>query len=48
MARRCCASPHNWGGPHLSAPGGRRSRRDQERLLYTEIEREVERWWEED
>ncbi|HUT24331.1 MAG TPA: carbon-nitrogen hydrolase family protein [Sumerlaeia bacterium] len=39
-------SPHNWGGPMLSAPGGRRNRREQNRLLYREIEREVERWWE--
>ena len=39
-------SPHNWGGPFLSAPGGRRNRRDQTRLLYDEIRQEVERWWE--
>jgi predicted amidohydrolase len=31
-------SPHNWGGPMLSAPGGRRNRRDQRRLLYREAE----------
>ena len=36
-------SPHNWGGPMLSAPGGRRSRRDQTQLLYEEIQCEVER-----
>jgi len=40
-------SPHNWGGPVLSAPGGRRNRREQRRLLYEEIQNEVERWWEE-
>jgi predicted amidohydrolase len=34
-------SPHNWGGPMLSAPGGRRNRRDQLRLLYRDIEEEV-------
>jgi len=38
------ASPHYWGGPMLSAPGGRRCRRDQTQLLYEEIQREVERW----
>lgn len=36
-------SPHNWGGPMLSAPGGRRNRRDQLRLLYQDLEEEVER-----
>jgi len=40
-------SPHNWGGPMLSAPGGRRNRREQRRLLYADILREVERWWDE-
>ncbi len=40
-------SPHNWGGPMMSAPGGRRNRRDQTHLLWREIEREAERWWEE-
>jgi predicted amidohydrolase len=40
-------SPHNWGGPMLSAPGGRRNRREQSRLLYEHIQREIERWWEE-
>lgn len=38
-------SPHNWGGPCLSAPGGRRNRREQVGLLYDEIKKEVERWW---
>ena len=37
-------SPHNGGGPMLSAPGGRRSRRDQTQLFYEEIQCEVERW----
>jgi predicted amidohydrolase len=36
-------SPHNWGGPLRSAPGGRRNRRDQRSLLYREIEEAV-RW----
>jgi predicted amidohydrolase len=40
-------SPHWWGGPMLAAPGGRRNRRDQKRLLYEDIRREVERWWDE-
>jgi predicted amidohydrolase len=30
-------SPHNWGGPMMSAPGGRRNRRDQLGLLNLEI-----------
>jgi len=42
-----CPSPHNWGGPMLSAPGGRRNRRDQKKLLFNEIEQEVLRWWDE-
>lgn len=41
-------SPHNWGGPMLSAPGGRRNRRDLLHPLWREIERESERWWEVD
>ena len=40
-------SPHNWGGPMMSAPGGRRNRRDQHKLLTGEIQKELERWWEE-
>lgn len=39
-------SPHNWGGPMRSAPGGRRNRREQKRLLLDEIKREINRWWE--
>ena len=34
-------SPHNWGGPLRSAPGGRRNRRDQRVLLYREIDEAV-------
>jgi predicted amidohydrolase len=34
-------SPHNWGGPLLSAPGGRKNRRDQRHPLYREIEEEA-------
>ena len=40
-------SPHNWGGPLLSAPGGRRNRREQSRPLWAEIQRQAERWWDE-
>lgn len=36
-------SAHNWGGPMLSAPGGRRNRREQKRLLYEEIQAEINR-----
>ncbi|MCZ8514761.1 carbon-nitrogen hydrolase family protein [Paenibacillus filicis] len=35
-------SPHNWGGPMRSAPGGRRNRREQKELLFNEIQREIE------
>ena len=38
-------SPHNWGGPMLSAPGGRRNRREQICLLHDDIRDEIERWW---
>ena len=40
-------SPHNWGGPMLSAPGGRRNRREQIRLLHRDIADEIDRWWDE-
>jgi predicted amidohydrolase len=30
-------SAHNWGGPMMSAPGGRRNRREQKRMLYEDI-----------
>ncbi len=36
-------SAHNWGGPMMSAPGGRRNRREQKRLLYDEIQAEINR-----
>jgi len=39
-------APANWGGPMRAAPGGRRNRREQKRLLYEELEREQLRWWE--
>ncbi len=39
-------APANWGGPMRSAPGGRRNRREQKRLLYEELMREQCRWWE--
>lgn len=38
-------SPHNWGGPMRSAPGGRRNRREQKHLLWDQIKAESERWW---
>jgi len=40
-------SPDPWGGPLECAPGGRRNRRDQKRLLIDEIKAELTRWWEE-
>lgn len=30
-------SAHNWGGPMKSAPGGRRNRREEKKLLYEQI-----------
>lgn len=38
-------SPHNWGGPLLSAPGGRRNRREQKQFLWDQIKAESECWW---
>jgi len=38
------ASPHYWGGPMLSAPGGRRVRATGNFYLEDEIQREVRRW----
>jgi predicted amidohydrolase len=40
-------SPHYWGGPMLSAPGGRRVRATGPTHLEDEIARESRRWWEE-
>jgi predicted amidohydrolase len=37
-------SPHFWGGPMLSAPGGRRVRSTSPNYLEDEIAREVRRW----
>jgi len=37
-------SPHNWGGPMKSAPGGRRNRREQKELLLDRIKEEIDRW----
>jgi predicted amidohydrolase len=37
-------SPHNWGGPLKSAPGGRRNRREQKELLLDRIKAEINRW----
>ncbi len=41
------SSPHYWGGPMLSAPGGRRVRATAPYYLEDEISREARRWWEE-
>ncbi|MBM4149441.1 MAG: carbon-nitrogen hydrolase family protein [Lentisphaerae bacterium] len=38
-------SPHNWGGPMASAPGGRRIRQTAMRSLKDEVAREFKRWW---
>ena len=38
------ASPHYWGGPMLSAPGGRRVRATGHFYLEDEIQQEVRRW----
>jgi predicted amidohydrolase len=40
-------SPHYWGGPMLSAPGGRRVRATSPNYLEDEIAREARRWWDE-
>ncbi|MBB6732745.1 carbon-nitrogen hydrolase family protein [Cohnella zeiphila] len=34
-------SPHNWGGPMRSAPGGRRNRREQKKGLFDQIQSEL-------
>ena len=36
-------SAHNWGGPMLSSPGGRRCRGDQRKLIQSQIEEELNR-----
>jgi predicted amidohydrolase len=38
-------SPHTWGGPMRSAPGGRRVRMTTPGYLEDELAREVRRWW---
>ena len=40
-------SPHWWGGPMRSAPGGRRLRQTLIEPIEEEIAREARRWWEE-
>ena len=40
-------SPHYWGGPMMSSPGGRRVRHTMIDYVEDEIAREVKRWWEE-
>ena len=44
MSRRW--SPHYWGGPMLSAPGGRRVRQTAIESIEEKIAREAARWWE--
>ena len=39
-------SPHWWGGPMRSAPGGRRLRQTLMEPIEPEIAREAQRWWE--
>jgi predicted amidohydrolase len=43
LSRR--SSPHWWGGPMRSAPGGRRLRQSLIRPLEQDIAREASRWW---
>ena len=38
------ASPHYWGGPMLSAPGGRRVRATGNFYAEDEIQQEIRRW----
>jgi predicted amidohydrolase len=40
-------SPHWWGGPMLSAPGGRRCRQTLIVPIEDEIAKEAKRWWKE-
>jgi predicted amidohydrolase len=40
-------SPHYWGGPLRSAPGGRRVRQTLIQPIEAEISRQAQRWWEE-
>jgi len=40
-------SPHWWGGPMRSAPGGRRCRQTLLEPLEAHLAREARRWWEE-
>ncbi len=40
-------SPHWWGGPMRSAPGGRRCRQTLIEPIEKEIAKEAKRWWEE-
>lgn len=40
-------SPHWWGGPMLSAPGGRRCRQTLIVSIEDEIAKEAKRWWKE-
>lgn len=42
----CSPSPAYNGGTMMSAPGGKRNRREQLYYLHNEIEKEIDRWWE--
>jgi len=42
----CSPSPAYNGGTMMSAPGGKRNRREQLYYLHNDIEKEINRWWE--
>ncbi len=42
----CSPSPAYNGGTMMSAPGGKRNRREQLYYLHNEIQQEIDRWWE--
>lgn len=42
----CSPSPAYNGGTMMSAPGGKRNRREQLLYLHNEIQGEIDRWWE--
>jgi predicted amidohydrolase len=42
----CSPSPAYNGGTMMSAPGGKRNRREQLYYLHSQIEKEINRWWE--
>ena len=42
----CSPSPAYNGGTMMSAPGGKRNRREQLYYLHEEIQQQINRWWE--